>query len=675
MAHHCHTPIHRHPTNAWQAGLCEPGKGGLCPRSCFIGFDQFGRNNYRLNRAAHNDDPLDMKKYKGCNEKCWNCCLLCTFTLSIGSGVYVGKQTHHIRKTYGIQGKYSDDIAQGIFCQPCSLIRNELEVKKREELRDRVIMMQQTGPVPIGEGPEGFRALYTMAPVMQGYRAEPRMSASHSHVDEERGENGQREVALFPREQLPEIPNVGSPLDPFARRNEALTPITERDSTEEGGRCRGGENEEGELRFWLQKGRDEKGERFCACESKKGRKGKRGKRGGSTLPGKGHAVCGNCGEKKKVIVLPVEEGLEQATQLVQEATNILAGMDRNSPNRGVLQIQPGEVFVSEPETPARLRRATVTDHGISADVEVPHSNHSSRNHSLSIDIRVPDRRESVQRHSLGQDPKVVQLVIDPRDHLIEADIRVQEIAARAREHSFSLDPNVGVREERPRGHSLREDEIVDVDLEEAAEVERVEGEHGLKEDVKVGDKGLDLKEHGLGGDQRVDSPVHKAREHTISRDSWVPTPTSRAFAHGIHLDEKVPVPELQRLNVEHDLSQDRKVLTPSPGREYQQHDLRADLQVKSPAPSPVKGHEMGHDVRVMESWADQLRVKEHTIGEDERVASPAPGKRRAPEHLLAEDAKVGQRAHQLLEHFLEDDRKTIRGSSRGSNRKENGNGK
>lgn len=51
-----------------------------------------------------------------------------------------------------------------------------------------------------------------------------------------------------------------------------------------------------------------------------------------------------------------------------------------------------------------------------------------------------------------------------------------------------------------RGYSLREDEIVDVDLEEVVEVERVEGEYGLKEDVKVGDKGLDLKEYGFGGD-------------------------------------------------------------------------------------------------------------------------------------------------------------------------------
>ncbi|KAK0665527.1 hypothetical protein QBC41DRAFT_12732 [Cercophora samala] len=71
------------PLNSWQAGLCEPGKGGLCPRSCFLGFDQFGRTNYRLNRVANNDDPLDMKKYKGCNEQCWNCCLLCSFTLCL----------------------------------------------------------------------------------------------------------------------------------------------------------------------------------------------------------------------------------------------------------------------------------------------------------------------------------------------------------------------------------------------------------------------------------------------------------------------------------------------------------------------------------------------------------------------------------------------------------------
>ncbi|KAK0739286.1 hypothetical protein B0T21DRAFT_435995 [Apiosordaria backusii] len=662
----------------WQTGLCEPGKGGVCPRSCFIGFDQFGRTNYRLNRVANNDNPLDMTKYKGCNEQCWNCFLLCSFTLCIGSGVYVGKQTHHVRKTYGIQGKYSDDIAQGIFCQPCSLIRNELEVRRREDLRNNIMLMQ--APMPIGES--RFQPMYTM-PVNDAYRSEPQMTASHTHENDQ----GQRVVPLFPKDQLPQIPGVGSPLDPFARRKEILTPITERDSSEDPRQDQQKrENIPGMagVNSWLQKqgqpnGKSDlpKPEEYCLDDCKP-KKGKKGKKGAVTLPRKAHTICPKCGGKNLVFV-PVDQhqeqhqlpGFEQATNLVEQATSVLAEIDGNSPNLAIVQGQPGDVFVSEPPPPARLRRATVTDHSISADVQVPHTIHSPRNHSLSIDIRVPDGRGSVQRHSPGHDPRVVQLVIEPSDHPIEADIRVQEVVAGDQQHSISVDQKVGVQEEEPRGHSLREDEIVGQILEEDGEVEINEQEHGLEEDVKADVGQGEVREHQIGEDQRVDVPVDRAREHNLSWDNRVPTPTSRAFAHGIHLDEKVPAPELQRLNVQHSLSQDRRVLTPSPGREYEEHDLHADGRVKSPALFPARGHEMGDDVKIEESWADQ-RVKEHGIGQDERVASPASGQRSVPEHLLREDAKVSQRAHQLLEHFLEEDRKASRGSSRGSNNKENG---
>ncbi|KAK4177618.1 hypothetical protein QBC36DRAFT_309940 [Triangularia setosa] len=662
----------------WQAGLCEPGKGGICPRSCFLGFDQFGRNNYRLNRVANNDDPLDMKKYKECNEQCWNCFLLCPFTLCIGSGVYVGRQTHHVRKTYGIQGKYSDDIAQGIFCQPCSLIRNELEVRKREKLRDNIMQMQ-AAPMPLGEN--RFQPMYTM-PVHDTYRSEPQMMASHIHQDE--NDEGQRVVPLFPRDQLPQIPSVGSPFDPFARRGQILTPITERDSSED---PRQQQRENGGLGggvgSWLQQQKQGNGkvDKYCMddCKPKKGRKGrKKGRKEKKkeilALPGKAHAICANCGGKKKVVIFPVDErreqpGFEEATVLVQRATSVLAEIDRNSPNLAMVEVQPGDMFVSEPPAPARLRQATVTDHRISADVQIPRTIHSPRSHSLSIDIRVPDGRGSLQRHTIGYDPRVVQLVIEPRDQPIEADISVQEMLSGEQQHSISVDPKIGEREEGPRGHGLKEDEVDEQILEEGeGKAEMAEGKHGSEEDVKADVSGEGLKKLQTGEDERVDTPVGLAREHSLARDSRVPTPTLRAFAHGIHLDEKVPAPELQRLNAQHSLSQDRKVLTPSPGREYVEHDLHADDRVKSPALFPVRGHEMGDDVRVESSWAEG---KEHGIGEDERVDSPVSSIR-APEHLLREDAKVSQRAHRLLEHFLEEDRKVSRGSSRGFNQKENG---
>jgi len=68
-------------TQDWKAGLFDPGEGGDCLRSCFIGCDQFGRTNHRLQHLERHEDPTDLSKYDGCNENCWNYALLCIGTL------------------------------------------------------------------------------------------------------------------------------------------------------------------------------------------------------------------------------------------------------------------------------------------------------------------------------------------------------------------------------------------------------------------------------------------------------------------------------------------------------------------------------------------------------------------------------------------------------------------
>ena len=57
------------------------------------------------------------------------------YLVGIGCCIYTGKETRHIRELYGIDGSYPADIAKGVLCYSCSLMRNELEVRKREEER------------------------------------------------------------------------------------------------------------------------------------------------------------------------------------------------------------------------------------------------------------------------------------------------------------------------------------------------------------------------------------------------------------------------------------------------------------------------------------------------------------------------------------------------------------
>jgi len=98
------------------------------------------------------------------------------YHVAIGSGVYTGRQTTRIRETYGIQGTHEDDVITGIFCQPCSLIRNELEIRRRENARRQLELSSGLRP-PVPLGDDAFQPIYTMA-VTQPYTSEPRMNSS-----------------------------------------------------------------------------------------------------------------------------------------------------------------------------------------------------------------------------------------------------------------------------------------------------------------------------------------------------------------------------------------------------------------------------------------------------------------------------------------------------------------
>ncbi|KAK1760436.1 hypothetical protein QBC47DRAFT_5179 [Echria macrotheca] len=220
----------------WNTSICESGEGDDCPRSWFLSCDQYGRTRYRLRQLRDDSDPLDLRGYEKCNGPCWKYGLLCFGGFYIGSGIYTAHQTGRIRATYNIWGNRYGDVAKGIFCQPCSLIQNDLEIRRREREKGVELQLSQgrRGPTPLGE--ENYRPIFTM-PVTEKYRAEPQMTTGSKSGDEMPGYSTEQEVSDSDTiwrnwNGLPQIPHVSSPIA-MDRRPKILTPISEGDSLAE----------------------------------------------------------------------------------------------------------------------------------------------------------------------------------------------------------------------------------------------------------------------------------------------------------------------------------------------------------------------------------------------------------------------------------------------------------
>ncbi|KAL2025000.1 hypothetical protein VTK56DRAFT_2 [Thermocarpiscus australiensis] len=212
----------------WRTRLSDTGDAADCLRTFFLPCDQFGRTEYRLQQLGRNEDPLDLSGYNGCNWNCWRYFILFATGYGITSGIAVAKQTRFIRETYGISGTRRKDKIEGIFCQPCSLIRNDLEVRQREEVKRNAALAQ--APAPLGEN--GYRQLHAMSP-NDGYRLElPMTSISPTQEDSSRTFSQTAAVLLRPPETAHVASSDGSD-DYSRRRSQVLTPISERDSLED----------------------------------------------------------------------------------------------------------------------------------------------------------------------------------------------------------------------------------------------------------------------------------------------------------------------------------------------------------------------------------------------------------------------------------------------------------
>ncbi|KAK5654803.1 hypothetical protein OQA88_6839 [Cercophora sp. LCS_1] len=687
----------------WVTSIGDSGEGGDCPRSCFLGCDQLSRTRFRLAQIDTLQDPLDLSHHRGCNVPCWNYFFLCVGTLYIGSGIYTAKVTGEIRKKYNIKGDRCDDVTKGIFCQPCSLIRNDLEVRRREkDTKVGELVEGSRGPMPLGE--RDFQPMFAM-PNSEGYRQQPQMSAAQggvAHLHQRTGAAGSRIVPLYPTDQdlrdqnlswrgftdLPQIPDVSSPLG-IDRRSKLLTPITELDSSAEDPQSQNqGENAPGypQVQTWLKS--------MSPSGTGKHAKGKKAK----PCPGPM-----DCDKNMQLTSKPLKPAKKAKLQRFGGKEKNKAEETGGTPNIFVTAaerlLQPSAPGVENLRSPPPIRARRSPEHNLSADILIPSPSESQRQHSLQTDVimgspREPGRQHGIHddvlvasplsvpqhnlqndarvptpaappipQHSLTADGAVQFLSVLSFEHSIDSDQRVAAGEGGARSHSISRDKPVADDGGRVRGHSLNDDELLTEENEPEPEPEpetELVG-HTLMADPQVTLVVPRPKIHSIGSDTivSIQRRLH-LREHSLSRDIRVPTPTSQGnLAHGIHLDERVPTPELVRLNLEHDILRDRRVLTPSTINE--EHNLQADQRVKTPASLPPHGHFIESDNRIPEPSTS--RPKPHQIASDDLVV-PGPSKR-ARDHSLRADTKVAQRAFQLLENFLEQDKRSTGRESKG----------
>ncbi|KAH8705302.1 PLAC8 family-domain-containing protein [Talaromyces proteolyticus] len=115
----------------WSTGLCECSSdigtcclGFTCP--CIL----YGRTQYRLLRKSRGEDPTNLLGYESCNGSCTAIALLCGCQWILAT-----IQHTRTRRAYEIEGSICSDCVRATCCPCCTCIRNEREIKKREESR------------------------------------------------------------------------------------------------------------------------------------------------------------------------------------------------------------------------------------------------------------------------------------------------------------------------------------------------------------------------------------------------------------------------------------------------------------------------------------------------------------------------------------------------------------
>lgn len=114
----------------WSTGLCECADIGTCCLGLTCPCILYGRTQYRLLRKSRGEDPTNLLGYESCNGSCTALALLCGCQWILAT-----IQHTRTRKAYDIDGNVCSDCVRATCCMCCTFIRNEREIKRREESR------------------------------------------------------------------------------------------------------------------------------------------------------------------------------------------------------------------------------------------------------------------------------------------------------------------------------------------------------------------------------------------------------------------------------------------------------------------------------------------------------------------------------------------------------------
>lgn len=588
----------------------------------------------------------------------------------IGSGIYTGRETRRIRNAYRIKGTYCDDITKGIFCQPCSLIRNDLEIRRREKDRGLELTLGLRAPVPLGE--QAFRPMYAM-PVTEGYQGEPRMTTSNVPQDRgrevhfhpvpkdrngERGE-GARVVPLYPTEQdlseannawggvidLPEIPDISSPLVDLERRPQLLTPISERDSTESPRTQQLHENKPNfpQVQHWLKSMSPHSGNKASAEKS-------------VAVPDQGSSPtsaasskpfldsrCSNPREKPANPSKPTQKG-----KIPSRGGKKRSAETRDAPD---IHVTPAlEAIAAIQQLPKAARPEPVTKAATDTQVETTEIRRSPK-HNLSADVLVPSPSTSERQHSLQADVLVPSPSASERQHSFQADMLVPSPSAFECQRSLQADVFVSNPSTLGRQHNLQEEVFI-------PNPSALERQHRLQVDVFVSSPSTLGRQHSLEADILVPSLSASERQHSLQADTFVSTPAGSQRQHSLHnivpqtdppgsgrqhsLRDDLPLPGLSAQR-QHSLNDD-VLYTSSPGS-GRQHSL-GDGVLLSPPPEPRQSHSLQVDPRIP---TPSSLARDHSLSADNRVQFP-PLTSRA--HYLDDDARMLADEPSIRKHSL-----------------------
>ncbi|CAG8307514.1 unnamed protein product [Penicillium salamii] len=138
----------------WSNGLCELSSLGICCLGHICPCILYGRTQHRLSLKSRKEDPTNMLGYETCNGSCTGMGLLCGCQWLMAT-----IQHTRMRKAYGIQGSVASDCVRATCCTCCTLIQDEKEIQRREELRARAarergatLLSPYTTPGPMSYG-------------------------------------------------------------------------------------------------------------------------------------------------------------------------------------------------------------------------------------------------------------------------------------------------------------------------------------------------------------------------------------------------------------------------------------------------------------------------------------------------------------------------------------------